>query len=51
MPVAGVAPDLAESTVGVEPAGEAKKAAAARPEALVPWAQSREVATRGRARA
>ena len=35
----GVAPALAEETAGVGPAGEAEKAVAAKPEALVPWAQ------------
>jgi hypothetical protein len=34
LPVVGAAPALAESTAGVEPAGEAERAAAARPEAL-----------------
>jgi hypothetical protein len=33
------APALAEDTAGVEPAGEAERATAARPEALVPWTQ------------
>ena len=39
MPVAGTAPALADRTAGVEPAGEAEKAAAARPEARTFWAQ------------
>jgi len=39
LPVVGAAPALAEGTAGVEPAGEAEKATAAKPEALVPWAQ------------
>ena len=48
LPVAGIASALAEGTADVEPAGEAKKAVAAKPEALVPWAQDkagREVET------
>ena len=39
MSVVGVAPGLAEGTVGVEPAGEAEKAATAKLEALVLWTQ------------
>ena len=39
LPVVGAAPALAEGTADVEPAGEAEIATAARPEALVPWAQ------------
>ena len=39
LPVVGAAPVLAEGTAGVEPAGKAEKATAAKPEALVPWAQ------------
>lgn len=31
---------LAEETASVEPAGQAERAMAAKPEALVPWAQS-----------
>ncbi len=38
--IVGDAQALAEGTAGVEPAGEAEKATAAKPEALVPWAQS-----------
>jgi len=37
--VMGAATALAEGTPGVEPAGEAEKATAAKSEALVPWAQ------------
>jgi hypothetical protein len=36
LPVVGAAPALAEGTAGVEPAGEAEKATAAKSEALVP---------------
>ena len=39
--VAGVALALAEGTASVEPAGKAEKAIAARPKALVPWAQDK----------
>jgi len=39
LPVAGAAPTLAEETAGVEPAGEAERAAAAKSEALAPWTQ------------
>ena len=39
MPVIGAASALAEGTAGVEPAGKAKIATAAKLEALVPWAQ------------
>ena len=39
LPVVGAVPTLAEGTPGVEPAGEAEKAATAKSEALVPWAQ------------
>jgi len=42
----GVAPALAEDTVGVGPADEAETASAAKPEALVSWAQDK--AGRGR---
>ena len=48
MPVVGAAPALAESTAGVEPAGEAERAATARPEVLASWTQGvarREVET------
>ena len=48
LPVVGAAPTLAEETAGVEPAGEAERAAAAKPEALAPWTQGeagREVET------
>ena len=37
--VVGTAPALAEDTPGVEPAGEAERAAAARSKALAPWTQ------------
>ena len=37
--VVGTAPALAEDTPGIEPAGEAERAAAARSEALGPWTQ------------
>ena len=37
----GATPALAEGTAGVEPAGEAEKAVAAKPEALVPRAQDK----------
>ena len=37
LPVTGAAPVLAEETAGVEPAGEAERAAAAKSEALAPW--------------
>ena len=41
-PVVGAAPALAKDTAGAEPAGEAEKvAAAARPEALLSWAQDK----------
>jgi len=46
--VAGAALALTESTTSVEPASKAEKAVAAKPEALVPWAQDkagREVET------
>ena len=46
LPVVGVAPALAEGTAGVEPAGEAETATAAKSEALVPWARYK--AGRGR---
>ena len=39
LPVASAAPALAEDTVGVGPADEAETASAAKPEALVSWAQ------------
>jgi len=39
LPVVGAAPALAERTAGVEPAGEAERAAAAKSEALAPWTQ------------
>ena len=39
MPVADAAPALAEGAGGIEPAGEAERAAAARPEALASWTQ------------
>jgi hypothetical protein len=39
LPVVGTALALAKSTAGVEPAGEAETATAARSEALIPWAQ------------
>ena len=39
LPVAGAAPALAEGIAGVEPAGEAERAAAAKSEALAPWTQ------------
>src|SRR5712691_7564959 len=39
LPVTGAAPVLAEETAGVEPAGEAERAAAAKSEALAPWMQ------------
>ena len=48
LPVVVAAPALAESTAGVEPAGEAERAATARPEALASWTQGeagREVET------
>src|SRR5712691_6887078 len=48
LPVTGAAPVLAEETAGVEPAGEAERAAAAKSEALAPWMQGetrREVKT------
>ncbi len=37
LPVPGAAPVLAEETAGVEPAGEAERAAAAKSKALAPW--------------
>lgn len=43
MPVVGAALALVEGTASVEPVGEAEKAVAARPEALVPWAQDKPV--------
>jgi hypothetical protein len=39
LPVVGAASALAEGTAGVEPAGKAEIATAAKLEALVPWAQ------------
>jgi hypothetical protein len=48
LPVVGAVPALAEETAGVEPAGEAEKAMAAKPEALASWTQGeagREVET------
>jgi len=39
LPVVGAAPGLAEGTAGIEPAGEAERAAAAKSEALAPWTQ------------
>jgi hypothetical protein len=39
LPVADAAPALAEGAGGIEPAGEAERAAAARPEALASWTQ------------
>jgi len=39
LPVVGAAPALAEGTAGVEPAGEAERAMAAKSEALAPWTQ------------
>ena len=42
----GAAPALADNTAGVETAGEVEKAAAARPDALMSWAQDQ--AARGR---
>jgi hypothetical protein len=48
LPVVGAAPALAKDTAGVEPAGEATRAAAAKSEALVPQAQGeakREIET------
>jgi len=48
LPVVGAAPALAEETTGVEPAGKAERAAAAKSEALAPWTQGetrREVET------
>ena len=39
LPVARATPALAEGTDGVEPAGEAERANAAKPEALAPWTQ------------
>ena len=38
--VAGAAPALAEGTASIEPASEAERASAAKPEALTPWTQS-----------
>jgi len=46
LPAVCAAPALAEGTVGVGPADEAETACAAKPEALVPWAQYK--AGRGR---
>ena len=42
----GAAPALAKGTAGVELAGEAERATATKPEALVPWANDKAV--RGR---
>jgi hypothetical protein len=39
--VVGAAPALAKDTASAEPAGEAKEAATARPEALMFWAQDK----------
>ena len=39
--VVGTAPALAEDTPGVEPAGKAERATAARSEALAPWTQGK----------
>jgi len=39
LPVTGAAPVLAEETAGVEPAGKAERAAAAKSEKLAPWMQ------------
>ena len=39
MPVVGATPALAGGTDGIEPASEAERANAARPEALAPWTQ------------
>jgi len=47
-------PALVKRTAGVEPAGKAEKAVAAKPKALVPWIQDRvrhEIAMRDQARA
>jgi len=41
LPVVGITPALAKGTIGVEPADETEKAVAAKPEALVPWAQDK----------
>jgi len=41
LPVAGITPALAKGTVSVKPADETEKAVAAKPEALVPWAQDK----------
>ena len=41
LPVAGIAPALAEDTVSVGPADEAEIASAAKPKALVSWAQDK----------
>jgi len=50
----GATPVLARGNAGVEPTDNAEKAIAAKPKALVPWAQTWpgvKVATRGQARA
>jgi len=39
LPVVGATPVLARGNAGVEPADDAEKAVAAKPKALVPWAQ------------
>jgi hypothetical protein len=41
LPVMGAAPALAKDITSAEPAGKAKKAIAARPEALISWAQDK----------
>ena len=39
--VAGITPALAKGTVGIKPTDKTEKAVAAKPEALVPWAQDK----------
>ena len=47
LPVVGTAPVMAEGTAGVEPAGGAEKATAAKPEALEPGAYDEDCSRRG----